>query len=87
MTKKELIKKIADELWYTQKDVKAVIDAYNATLVEVAKKEGKVKTDLWVFKVVDRKAREWKTPQGKEYKIPARKVLVFKVKKSIKFVK
>ena len=85
MTKAELIGVMADQAGISQAAAAKSLDAYIATLTKELKKTGKLGlVGFGTFTVVKRKARAGRNPQtGKAIKIPAKKVVKFKVSKTL----
>ena len=86
MTKAELVAKVAEQAGTTKKTAESCVNAFVDTLVEaLAKGERVALPKLGVFSVRKRKARKGRNPRtGKEIKIPARKVAVFKPAKYLR---
>ncbi len=86
MTKSQMIAAIAEEAKASKKEVNAVLDAFNATIIKTLKKDKKVKLQgLGILAVKMRKARIGRNPAtGAEIKIPAKKVVKFRVAKDLK---
>jgi len=86
MNKKELIKAIAAKTGLSQKDVRAVIDAFIEVVIETLKKGEEVKiTGFGTFTRSLRKARTYKNPQGgRPIEVPDRYVPVFRVGSKLK---
>ena len=84
MTKAQIITKLAEQTELTKKDVTAVLEA----LKELAYKEAKLGftiPGLGKLVVVARKARTGRNPMtGETIKIPAKKVLKFRIAKAAK---
>jgi DNA-binding protein HU-beta len=85
MTKAELIAVIAEEAEITKAAAAKALEAYVGTVAKELKKNGKIGlVGFGAFSVVKRKAREGRNPQtGKKIKIPAKKVVKFKVGKDL----
>ncbi|MHB8828783.1 MAG: HU family DNA-binding protein [Syntrophales bacterium] len=85
MTKAELIAVIAEEAEITKAAAAKALEAYVGTVAKELKKNGKIGlVGFGAFTVVKRKAREGRNPQtGKKIKIPAKKVVKFKVGKAL----
>ncbi len=83
-TKTQIISALAESTELSKKDVSAVIDA----MVQMAYKEAKVGftvPGLGKLVVVNRKARMGRNPAtGESIKIPAKKVLKFRIAKAAK---
>ena len=71
----------------TKKELAEIVSDYEELVLESAKKQGKQRMKRMMVKVVERKARKGITPNGKEWKVPNRKVIVVKVRKSDRVVK
>lgn len=86
MTKAELIAKVAENAGTTKRLAEACINATVEALAEaIANGERTAIPSLGVFSVRERKARKGRNPRtGKEIKIPARKVVVFKPAKVLR---
>ncbi len=84
LTKSQVLTTVAEEVEMTKKDVAEVIDA----LVQLAYKQAKngfTIPGLGKLVVVDRKARMGRNPAtGEVIKIPAKKVLKFRIAKAAK---
>ncbi|PKL91328.1 MAG: HU family DNA-binding protein [Candidatus Goldiibacteriota bacterium HGW-Goldbacteria-1] len=86
MTKSQMIAAIAEESKMSKKEVNAVLDAFNEVVIKTLKKEKKVKLQgLGILAVKNRKARMGRNPAtGAEIKIPAKRVVKFRVAKDLK---
>lgn len=86
MTKTEMYAAIAEKAGVSKKDAKAVMEAFTSEVIEVLKKEKKVKLPgLGIFVVKERKARTGRNPKtGETIQIPAKKVVKFRVAKDVK---
>ena len=86
MTKVDLIEKVAAEAELTKKDAEKALLAFEETVVETLKAEGKVAlVGFGTFEVRARKEREAKVPQtGESIMVPACKAPAFKPSKSFK---
>jgi len=86
MTKSQMIAAIAEESKQSKKEVNAVLDAFNEVVIKTLKKDKKVKLQgLGILAVKNRKARIGRNPAtGAEIKIPAKKVVKFRVAKDLK---
>lgn len=80
-TQKDLIKRVAELTGKSQKDIKTVIDAVEATIVETVKAEDKIKVFHGVtFEGVEKPARVCRVPMtGETVKVPAKTVCKVKV--------
>jgi DNA-binding protein HU-beta len=85
MTKTDLVDKVAD-IGLTKKQALSAVDAVIDGITAALKKGGKVQIiGFGSFSVRKRAARAGRNPQtGKEIKIPARKIPVFKAGESLK---
>ena len=83
-TKTQIIAALAEDTGLTKKDVISVIDS----MVQMAYKEAKVGftiPGLGKLVVVNRKARDGRNPAtGEKIRIPAKKVLKFRIAKAAK---
>jgi len=86
MTQSQFVKLIAAKCGISNKIAKGVIDAYSATAVAETKKGGVfVLPGLGRLVRVERKARMGRNPAtGEAIKIPAKKVVKFRVAKAVK---
>jgi DNA-binding protein HU-beta len=86
MTKTEMYATIAEKAGVSKKEAKTVLEAFNSEIIEVLKKEKKVKLPgLGIFVVKERKARMGRNPKtGEAIQIPAKKVVKFRVAKDVK---
>jgi|DewCreStandDraft_4_1066084.scaffolds.fasta_scaffold04675_3 DNA-binding protein HU-beta len=86
MTKTEMYAEIAEKAGVSKKEAKTVLEAFNEKIVEVLKKEKKVKLPgLGIFVVKLRKARTGRNPKtGETIQIPEKTVVKFRVAKDIK---
>jgi len=86
MTQSQFVKKLAESCGVTSKIAKAMVEAYAATAVGETKKNGVfVLPGVGRLVRVDRKARMGRNPAtGEAIKIPAKKVVKFRVAKSVK---
>lgn len=85
MNKTQLVEAVASKAGSTQKDAKAILDAFFAVVGEtVAKNESIIVTGFGSFSVSERAARTGRNPStGKEIQIPAKKVVKFKPGKDL----
>jgi DNA-binding protein HU-beta len=85
MTKAELIAVMAEEAKITKAAAAKALDSYVVTVAKELKKSGKLGlVGFGTFSVVKRKAREGRNPQtGKKIKIPAKRVVKFRVGKAL----
>jgi DNA-binding protein HU-beta len=86
MTQSQFVKKIAAACGVSNKVAKAMVDVYAATAVAETKKTGVfVLPGLGRLVRVERKARMGRNPAtGEPIKIPAKKVVKFRVAKAVK---
>jgi DNA-binding protein HU-beta len=86
MTQSQLVKKIAATCGVSNKDAKSFVDNYAAVAVAETKKTGVfVLPGIGRLVKVDRKARMGRNPAtGVAIKIPAKKVVKFRVAKAVK---
>ena len=86
MTQSQLVKKIAATCGVSNKDAKSFVDNYAAVAVAETKKSGVfVLPGIGRLVKVDRKARMGRNPAtGEAIKIPAKKVVKFRVAKAVK---
>jgi DNA-binding protein HU-beta len=86
MTQSQLVKKIAATCGVSNKDAKSFVDNYAAVAVAETKKSGVfVLPGIGRLVKVDRKARMGRNPAtGVAIKIPAKKVVKFRVAKAVK---
>lgn len=80
MTKKEIVKKIADELSLPPATVYAVVQATFQAIIETLVREGRVELrNFGIFQVKQRRARKARNPKtGEEVFVPRRNIVVFK---------
>ena len=86
MNKNDMISAIAEKTGLTKKDAGKALLAFEETVVETLKAEGKVAlVGFGTFEVRARKEREAKVPQtGESIMVPACKAPAFKPSKSFK---
>ena len=86
MTKAEFVGLVAVKASLTKKDAEAALDGVLETISEVLTKGDSVTfVGFGTFSVSERAARTAKVPStGKEVKVPAKKVVKFKVGKNFK---
>ena len=80
MTKKEIVRRISDQLNLSQQDVKRVVqETFDAVILALAR-EGRIELrNFGVFEVKERKARKARNPRtGEEVFVPSKKVVTFK---------
>ena len=84
MTKKEYVKKIADEAGMTHAKVEEFLEAQQKTLMEISEEDSLILRYHGTYKMVrvaEKKGRNPKT--GEEIIIPAKKAVKFKVGKKL----
>lgn len=86
MTQSQLVKKLAEAGEVSNKVAKTILETYTATAVAETKKNGVfVLPGLGRLVRVERKARIGRNPAtGESIKIPAKKVVKFRVAKAVK---
>jgi DNA-binding protein HU-beta len=86
MTQAQLVKEVAEKLAVTSKQAKMLLDCYAEIAVRETKKNGMfVMPGIGKLVRQDRKARLGRNPAtGEKIKIPAKKVVKFRVAKSVK---
>jgi len=86
MTQAQLVKKLAEACGVTNKVAKGLLETYAATAVAETKKTGVfVLPGIGKLVRVERKARMGRNPAtGEAIKIPAKKVVKFRVAKAVK---
>ena len=86
MTKAEFVSLVASKADLTKKDSEKALDAIIASIEETLKKgESVTFVGFGTFSISERAARTAKVPStGKEVKVPAKKVVKFKVGKNLK---
>lgn len=86
MTKKEMIKEVAEKTGFTQKDITAVVDATMETIVDKVKVGEDVKlSGFGTFELVERAERQGRNPQtGETIMIEATKAPKFKASQGFK---
>jgi DNA-binding protein HU-beta len=86
MTQTQLVKKLADSCGVANKLAKAMLETYASTAVAETKKNGVfVLPGIGRLVRVERKARMGRNPAtGEAIKIPAKKVVRFRVAKAVK---
>jgi DNA-binding protein HU-beta len=86
MTQSQLVKKLAATLGVSNKVAKSFVDNYSAVAVAETKKNGVfVMPGIGRLVRVDRKARMGRNPAtGEAIKIPAKKVVKFRVAKAVR---
>lgn len=86
MNKNELIEEVSDKTGFTKSDTQKFVNAYVDVISKTLRKGKEVQLiGFGTFRVTKRKARTGRNPQtGKELKIPAKKVPVFRPGKALK---
>jgi DNA-binding protein HU-beta len=86
LTQAQMIKKLAEETGLSNKDAKNVVAAYANLAISETKKNGvAILPGIGRLVRVDRKARMGRNPAtGEAIKIPAKKVVKFRVAKAVK---
>ena len=81
MNKTELINQIAESADISKKEAGDALKAFMGSVTDTVKEGGKLSLiGFGTFSVSERKARDGRNPQtGKKIKIPAKKVVKFKV--------
>jgi len=80
VTKKEIVKRISDQLNLSQQDVKKVVQETFDAVIDALANEGRIELrNFGVFEVKRRKARKARNPRtGEEVFVPAKSVVTFK---------
>lgn len=80
MTKKEIVKQIADDVDLTQVQIKTVVQkTFDAIIHTIATKKRIELRNFGVFEVKERAPRKARNPRtGEPVDVPAKKVVVFK---------
>ena len=80
MTKKDIIKSIADRIGLTQVQTRQVVQGTFDAIIDTLAREGKIQLrNFGVFEVKTRKARKARNPKtGEEVSVPEKRVVVFK---------
>lgn len=86
MIKAEIVKRAADRLKMRDKEALVVIDALIDSIKKVVAEQGRLEIrDFGVFQTKTRKERVGRNPKDKkEYPIPARRVVTFKMGRELK---
>lgn len=86
MTKSELLSTLAEQTGFKKTEVANVMAALVSTVYKTLKKEKKIKLEgLGIMQLRDRKARLARNPRtGEMVKVPAKKVVKFRVTKDMK---
>ena len=88
MTKKEIVRSIAEKLNLTQLQTKEIVQNVFECLAETLVADGRVELrNFGVFEVKNRKARKARNPRtGEEVSVKEKKVVVFKSGKALEDV-
>ena len=80
MTKKDIIKNIADTIGLTQVQTRKVVQSTFDAITDTIAREGKIQLrNFGIFEVKTRKARKARNPTtGEVVDVPAKRVVVFK---------
>lgn len=80
MTKKEIVKAIADKIGLTQVETKEVVQSTFDSIIEAIATQGRIELrNFGVFEVKQRAPRKARNPRtGEEVQVPAKKVVIFK---------
>ena len=80
MTKKEIVKTIADKIGLTQVETKEVVQSTFDAIIDAIASQGRIELrNFGVFEVKERAPRKARNPRtGEEVYVPAKKVVVFK---------
>ena len=85
MTKRDLVKAIAETTGFTQKDVLTVVDGVFETIASTVKNDEVSITGFGKFVTSERSERMMRNPAtGEQVKVPAKKSIKFKPAKSFK---
>jgi nucleoid DNA-binding protein len=86
MIKADIVRQVAEQLKIKDKEALVVVDATIDAMKDIVIKQGRLEIrDFGVFQVKERKARVGRNPKNKkEYPIPARRVVTFKMGKKLK---
>jgi DNA-binding protein HU-beta len=86
VTKSELLSTLAEQTGFKKTEVANVMAALVSTVYKTLKKEKKIKLEgLGIMQLRDRKARLARNPRtGEMVKVPAKKVVKFRVTKDMK---
>ncbi len=86
LTMNQIIKKVSEKTDLPTKSVKAVLNCINDLASKEVKSSGTFRVcNLGKLKLINRKARMMRNPStGKQMKVPAKKVVKFRVSKSLK---
>jgi nucleoid DNA-binding protein len=85
MTKKEIVRSIADSLGLSHKKTREIVQYTFDTVVETIVKEGRIELrNFGIFEVKKRAARKAHNPKtGEEVQVPEKYVVTFKAGKSM----
>ena len=80
MTKKEIVKQIADKVGLTQVETKEVVQSTFDAIIDAIASKGRIELrNFGVFEVKQRAARKARNPRtGEPVEVPPKKVVVFK---------
>jgi len=80
VTKKQIIKQLADKFQMSQTDTKNIVQGTFDTIIEVIADNGRIELrNFGVFEVKSRAARKARNPKtGEEVSVPAKRVVTFK---------
>jgi DNA-binding protein HU-beta len=88
MIKADIVKNVADTLKMKETDALRIVDAILESTKEIIVRDKRLEIrDFGVFQLKERKARIGRNPKNKkEYPIPARKVVTYKMGREMKKV-
>jgi DNA-binding protein HU-beta len=88
MIKADIIKNVTDALKIKETDALAIVDAILESMKAIIIRDKRLEVrDFGVFQIKERKERIGRNPKNKkEYPIPARKVVTYKVGRELKKV-
>lgn len=86
MIKAEIVKKVADHLRIKDREALVIVDATIDAMKKIVAEQGRLEIrDFGVFQTKTRKERIGRNPKDKkEYPIPARRVVTFKMGRELK---
>lgn len=86
MIKAEIVKRVADHLKMRDKEALFIIDSIIGSMKKVVAEQGRLEIrDFGVFQTKKRKERVGRNPKDKkEYPIPSRRVVTFKMGRELK---
>lgn len=86
MIKADIVKKVAQSLKMKDKEALVIVDATLEAMKQIVAEQGRLEIrDFGVFQVKSRKQRIGRNPKDKkEYPIPPRRVVTFKMGKELK---